>query len=49
MAKSNSQCSSSPDTGIPTCKQGRDREEQVTLLRVRSGPEYPEGELKELG
>ena len=29
-------------------KQGLNREEQVALLRVRTGPECPEGNLREL-
>ena len=29
-------------------KQELDREEWATLLRVRTGPEFPEGNLREL-
>ena len=32
----------------PTSKWGRDREERAALLRVRTGPECPEGNLREL-
>ena len=31
-----------------TSKQGLNREAQATLLRVRTGPERPEDNLKEL-
>ena len=31
-----------------TSKQGMDREAQAALLRVRLGPECPEGNLREL-
>ena len=31
-----------------TSKQGLDREAQAALLRVRTGPECPEGNLREL-
>ena len=31
-----------------TSKRGLNMEEQATLLRVRTGPECPEGNLKEL-
>ena len=31
-----------------TSKQGLDREGQAALLRVRPGPECPEGNLREL-
>ena len=31
-----------------TRKQGLDREAQAALLRVRTGPECPEGNLREL-
>ena len=31
-----------------TSKQGLGREAQATLLRVRTGPECPEGNLREL-
>ena len=32
----------------PTSKWGRDREEQVALLRIRTRPECPEDNLREL-
>ena len=32
----------------PTSKWGLDRETQVALLRVRTGPEYLEDNLREL-
>ena len=32
----------------PTSKQGQDREAPAALLRVRTGPECPEGNLREL-
>ena len=32
----------------PTSKPGRDREEPSALLRVRAGPECPEGSLREI-
>ena len=31
-----------------TSKWGKDREEQAALLRIRTGPESPEGNLREL-
>ena len=31
-----------------TSKQGLGREARAALLRVRTGPEYPEGNLREL-
>ena len=31
-----------------TSKQGQNREERAALLRVRTGPECPEGNLREL-
>ena len=31
-----------------TSKWGRDREEQCALLRIRTGPECPEGNLRKL-
>ena len=33
---------------FPTSKRGRDRAERAELLRVRTGPECPEGNLREL-
>ena len=35
-------------TASATSKQGLGREAQAALLRVRTGPECPEGNLKEL-
>ena len=32
----------------PTSKSGRDREERAAFLRVRTGPECSEGNLREL-
>ena len=32
----------------PISKQGRDREELAALLRVRTGPECPESNLREI-
>ena len=32
----------------PTSKQGRDREERAVLLRIRTRPECPEDNLREL-
>ena len=32
----------------PTSKRGRDMEERVALLRIRTGPECPEGNPREL-
>ena len=32
----------------PTSKRGLDREVQAALLRVRTGPECPEGNLRKL-
>ena len=31
-----------------TSKQGLDREVRAALLRIRPGPEYPDGNLREL-
>ena len=31
-----------------TSKQGLDREARAALLRVKTGPEWPEGNLREL-
>ena len=40
--------SNSQKLASPTSKWGRDREEQCALLRIRTGPECPEGNLREL-
>ena len=44
----NSQQRSSPDTRSATSKWGLGREARAALLRVRTGPECPEGNLREL-
>ena len=46
MPNCNSQRRSSPDTQVS--KQGLNRETQAALLRVRTGPECPEDNLREL-
>ena len=43
MPNNNSQMLASP-----TSKRSREREEWAALLRVRTGPESPEGNLREL-
>ena len=48
MPNSDSQWCNSPDTHIPTSKLGRDREEPAALPRIRTWPECPEGNLREL-
>ena len=48
MPNSNSQQSSSPELSSPTSKQGLDRETRAALLRVKTGPEYRKGNLREL-
>ena len=51
MPKSNSQQKSIPDAWWPasaTSKWGQRGEEQAALLRVRTGPECPEGNWREL-
>ena len=48
MPKSNFQKKSTPDACIATSKWGRNGEERVVLLRVRTGPECPEGNRREL-
>ena len=48
MPNSSSQQSSSPDALSPSSKRGRDKEEHAALLKVRTGPECPEGSLREL-
>ena len=44
----NSQQRSSPDAASDTSKQGLNREALAALLRVRTGPECPEGNLRVL-
>ena len=48
MPKSNSQQKSTPEAGIPTSKWGRNGEERAALLRIRTGPECPEGNQREV-
>ena len=48
MPYGNSQWRSRADSCIQTSKRGLDREARAALLRVRAGPEYPEGNLREL-
>ena len=48
MPNSNSQQSSSPDSRIPLLQGGLDREVPAALLRVRTRPECPKGNLREL-
>ena len=48
MPNSNSQWCHSPEAHIPTSKLGRDREEPAALPRIRTWPECPEGNLREL-
>ena len=48
MPKSNSQQKSTPDAHIHHQQVGRNGEEWVALLRVRTGPECPEGNWREL-
>ena len=48
MPNSNSQQSSSPELASSTSKQGLDRETLAALLRVKTGPECPKGNLREL-
>ena len=38
----------SPALATTTSKQGLNKEAQAALLRVRTGPECPEGNLREL-
>ena len=47
MPKGNSQKRSTPDM-YATIKWGLNGEEQMTLLKVRTGPECPEGNLRVL-
>ena len=48
VPNSKSQQRSNPDALSATSKKGLDREAQAALLRVRTGPECPEGNLREL-
>ena len=48
MPNINSQRRSSPDAVSDTSKQGLNREAPAALLRVRTGPECLEGNLREL-
>ena len=48
VPNSNSQWSSSLEACIPHSQAGLDREARAALLRVRTGPECPEGNLREL-
>ena len=48
MLKNNSQQKSTPDAHIRHQQVGADREEGAALLRVRTRPECPEGNRREL-
>ena len=49
MPNGNSPSGEAAQTSAPaTSKRGLGREVQVALLRVRTGPECPEGNLREL-
>ena len=48
MPNGNSQWRSSADACIATRKWGLGREVRAALIRVRTGPECPEGTLREL-
>ena len=48
MPKNNSQQKSTPDARIHHQQVGADGEERAALLRVRTGPECPEGNRREL-
>ena len=48
MPNGNSQQRSSPDTRVRHQQVGLNREVRVALLRVRTGPECPEDNLREL-
>ena len=48
MPKGNSQQRSTPDAHICHQQVGLNREVQAALLKVRTGPECPEGNLREL-
>ena len=48
MPKGNSQQKSTPDTGIHHQQVGPERRGAAALLRIRTRPECPEGNLREL-
>ena len=48
MPKGNSQGEAVQTLASTTSKWGLDREAQAALLRVRTGPESPKGNLREL-
>ena len=48
MPKGNSQQKSTPDTRIRHQQVGAELRESAALLRVRTGPACPEGNLREL-
>ena len=48
MPKSNSQQKSTPEAHIATSKWGRNGEKRAALLRVRTRPECPESNWREL-
>ena len=48
MPNLNSQWRSSPDAHVPTSKRGLNREAWAELLRVRTRPECPEDNLREI-
>ena len=48
LPKSNSQQKSTPDACTRPSKWGRNGEEPAALLRVRTGPESPEDNRREL-
>ena len=48
MPKSNSQQKSTQMPASTTSKWGQNEEERAALLRVRTGPECPEGSRREL-
>ena len=48
MPNSNSSRAAAQRLTSATSKQGLDREARAALLRIRTGPECPEGNLREL-
>ena len=48
MLKNNSQQKSTPDARIATSKWGQNGGERAAVLRVRTEPECPEGNRREL-
>ena len=48
MPNSNFQRCNIPTSACPTSKWRRYREKRAALLRIRTGPECPEGNLREL-